>query len=154
MQIRSQSILRPLLALVLLLMGAVTASAQEQKSAAERINGVWRMDPRTLRSPALTSYQEDGTVTFTQLEDGRFSAIARITTRMVSETDETFTMPGCEGETECTIDSASEGIASVFGNSMYVDWINDAWIDDFFKISGNEMNGDDGNGPIHLVKVE
>ena len=36
MQIRSQSTLRPLLALVLLLMGAVTASAQERKSAAER----------------------------------------------------------------------------------------------------------------------
>jgi len=151
-----RSLLKPgsLLATAAILLCTTTAFAQERKSAAERINGVWRMDPRTLRSPAVTSYQEDGTVTFTQLEDGRFSAIARITTRIVSETDETFTSPGCEGETECTIDSASEGIASVFGNSMYVDWIDDAWIDDFFKISGNEMDGDDGNGPIHLVKEE
>ncbi|MGI9262902.1 MAG: hypothetical protein ACR2QR_12740 [Woeseiaceae bacterium] len=144
----------PLLATAAILLCAATASAQKPQSAADRINGVWRMDPRTLRSPTVTSYQEDGTVTFTQLEDGRFSAIARITTRIVSETDATFTGPGCEGETECTIDSASEGIASVFGNSMYVDWIDDAWIDDFFKISGNEMDGDDGNGPIHLVKEE
>ncbi|MGI9203037.1 MAG: hypothetical protein ACR2Q3_03455 [Woeseiaceae bacterium] len=151
---RAQITHRTLLAMVALLICGAMAFAQERKSAAERINGVWRMDPRTLRSPALTSYQEDGTVTFTQLEDGRFSAIARITTRLVSETEETFTMPGCEGETECTIDSASEGIASVFGNSMYVDWIDDGWIDDFFKISGNEMDGDDGNGPIHLVKQE
>jgi len=112
------------------------------------------MDPRTLRSPTVTSYQEDGTVTFTRMEDGRFSVIARITTRIVSENGEKFTSPGCEEETECTVDSASEGIASVFGNSMYVDWIDDSWIDDFFKISGNEMDGDDGNGPIHLVREE
>lgn len=151
---RAHSTYKLLLVAAILLMGAATAFTQERKSAAERINGVWRMDPRTLRSPTLTSYQEDGTVTFTQLEDGRFSAIARITTRMVSKTDETFNIPGCENETECTIDSASEGIASVFGNSMYVDWIDEGWIDDFFKISGNEMDGDDGNGPIHLVKVE
>lgn len=151
---RSLMKIGPLLATAALLMCAATVFAQERRSAAERINGVWRMDPRTLRSPTVTSYQEDGTVTFTQLEDGRFSAIARITTRIVSETGETFTNPGCEGETECTIDSASEGIASVFGNSMYVDWIDDSWIDDFFKISGNEMDGDDGNGPIHLVKEE
>ncbi len=151
---RQLTMKRSLLGMTTLLLIATSAIAQERKSAAERINGVWRMDPRILRSPAVTSYQEDGTVTFTQLEDGRFSAIARITTRIVSENGETFTNPGCEGETECTIDSASEGIASVFGNSMYVDWIDDSWIDDFFKISGNEMNGDDGNGPIHLVKEE
>ena len=37
---------------------------------------------------------------------------------------------------------------------MYIDWLDEGWIDDLFTISGNEMTGDDGNGPIRLVKEE
>ena len=140
--------------LLLIALAGSFAIAQESQSVAERVNGVWRMDPRILDSVDATSYQEDGTVTFKQLPDGRVRAIARITTRTVLKSDGEFNDPGCESSKECTRDSASEGLASLFRNTLYVDWIDEGWIDDFFKIDGNVMTGDDGNGPIRLVREE
>lgn len=128
--------------------------ADDKNSLAEHIVGVWRMDPRILDSPAVTSYQEDGTVTFKLLPDGRYSVIGRISTRSVLKNDQTFTDPGCVGKKECTQDGATEGLGALFGRTLYVDWYATFWIDDFFKVNGNEMTGDDGNGPIRLVKEE
>jgi hypothetical protein len=132
---------------------AAPVSAQEELSVEERLIGVWRMDPRTLEAPGAKFYQEDGTVSILErLPDGRFRVIARITTRAVSETDMTFNEPGCVNTKECTYDSATEGIGAVFRNTMYIDWVSEGWIDDVFTIKGNVMTGDDGNGPIRLVK--
>tara|TARA_B110000116_G_scaffold271678_1_gene293178 strand:+ start:2267 stop:2713 length:447 start_codon:yes stop_codon:yes gene_type:complete len=128
--------------------------ADSGSALSEQIVGVWRMDPRTLNSFAVSSYQEDGTVTFKLLPDGRFSVIGRISTRMVLKNDQTFTDPGCVGEKECTQDGATEGLGALFGNTIYVDWFDAGWIDDFFKVNGNVMTGDDGNGLIRLVKEE
>jgi len=131
------------------------AEAQEDEPVEDRVIGVWRMDPRTLVAPGARYHQEDGTVSITErLPDGRYRVIARITTRAVSETELTFNEPGCVETTECTYDSATEGIGAVFRNTMYIDWLDEGWIDDLFTINGNEMTGDDGNGPIRLVKEE
>ena len=131
------------------------APVHAQEDADERVIGVWRMDPRTLEAPGAKYYQEDGTVSITERQtDGRYRVIARITTRAVSETELTFNEPGCIETTECTYDSATEGVGVVFRNTMYIDWIDEGWIDDIFTIRGNEMTGDDGNGPIRLVKEE
>lgn len=140
---------------LLLLPAGPALWAQEEEPVEDRVIGVWRMDPRTLVAPGATYYQEDGTVSITErLPDGRYRVIARITTRAVSETELTFNEPGCVETTECTYDSATEGIGAVFRNTMYIDWIDEGWIDDLFTIKGNEMTGDDGNGPIRLVKEE
>lgn len=132
-----------------------TAFAQDRDEIREYLLGAWKMEERILRSPGLVSYQEDATITFTSLlPDGRLQVIARITTRAVAETENRFTRPGCVGKKECIYDDATEGLCAVFGHSLYIDWIDPGWIDDFFKLSGNELNGDDGNGPIKLIKIE
>ena len=142
-------------ATALLLGIGVTALSQEKESIQERLIGVWRMDPRTLEAPGAKYYQEDGTVSITeQLPDGRFRVIARITTRGVSETEITFNEPGCQNVKECTYDSATEGIGALFRKTLYIDWIDEGWIDDVMTIEGNVMTGDDGNGLIRLVKQE
>lgn len=137
--------------LVMLLAGMV--SAQDREAMKEHLLGAWKMELRILRSPGFVSYQEDSTISFTAiLPDGRLQVLARITTRVVAETEDQFTRPGCVGKKECIFDEATEGIAAVFGNSLYIDWIDEGWIDDFMKISGDVMTGDDGNGPIKLIK--
>jgi hypothetical protein len=132
-----------------------TAQGQDRDAVREHLLGAWKMEERILRSPGFVSYQEDATITFTSLlPDGRLQVIARITTRAVAETENQFTRPGCVGKKECIYDDATEGLCAVFGQSLYIDWIDPGWIDDFFKLSGNELTGDDGNGPIKLIKVE
>jgi len=141
--------------LLLLLLPFGVTHAQDRDAIREYLLGAWKMEERILRSPGLVSYQEDATITFTSLlPDGRLQVIARITTRAVAETENQFTRPGCVGKKECIYDDATEGLCAVFGQSLYIDWIDPGWIDDFFKLSGNELNGDDGNGPIRLIKVE
>lgn len=131
------------------------ARAQQASPVEERVLGVWRMDARTLQAPGARYVQEDGTVSITErLPDGRYRVIARITTRGISESDLTFNEPGCQNTKECTYDSATEGIGAVFRDTLYIDWIDEGWIDDLFTIDGNVMTGDDGNGPIRLVKEE
>ena len=131
------------------------AHGQEGDAIKQHLLGAWKLEPRVLRSPGLVTYQEDATLTFTALlPDGRLQVITRVTTRSVAETDDRFTRPGCVGKKECIYDGATEGLCAVFGNSLYVDWIDPGWIDDFFKLSGNELTGDDGNGPIKFIKVE
>ncbi len=141
--------------LFFLLFSPGTAPGQEPDAVRQHLLGSWKLEPRILRSPGLVAYQEDATLTFTALlPDGRLQVIARITTRAVAETENQFTRPGCVGKKECIYDDATEGLCAVFGQSLYIDWIDPGWIDDFFKLSGNELNGDDGNGPIRLIKVE
>lgn len=131
------------------------ACAQDRDEIREYLLGAWKMEERILRSPGLVSYQEDATITFTSLlPDGRLQVIARITTRAVADTENQFTRPGCVGKKECIYDDATEGLCAVFGKSLYIDWIDEGWIDDFFKLTGNELNGDDGNGPIKLIKID
>jgi hypothetical protein len=128
---------------------------QDRDAVKQHLLGVWKMEPRVLRSPGLVSYQEDATLTFTAvLPDGRLQVITRVTTRSVADTENQFTRPGCVGKKECIYDGATEGLCAVFGQSLYIDWIDPGWIDDFFKLSGNELTGDDGNGPIRFIKVE
>jgi hypothetical protein len=141
--------------LLLLSISSGVAHGQDRDAVREYLLGAWKMEERILRSPGLVSYQEDATITFTSLlPDGRLQVIARITTRAVAETENQFTRPGCAGKKECIYDDATEGLCAVFGQSLYIDWIDPGWIDDFFKLSGNELNGDDGNGPIKLIKIE
>ena len=128
---------------------------QDRDAVNQHLLGSWKMEPRVLRSPGLVSYQEDATLTFTAvLPEGRLQVITRVTTRAVADTENQFTRPGCVGKKECIYDGATEGLCAVFGQSLYIDWIDPGWIDDFFKLSGNELTGDDGNGPIRFIKVE
>lgn len=143
------------LTIILLLSGAV-ALAQENARLEEHVIGVWRMDPRTLESPGVTAVQEEGTVTvLEQSVDGSFRVMARITTRATAVSDDLFFRRGCVGKTECVYDDATEGVGILRGDRFFIDWLDDdGWIDDLMTIDGNVMTGDDGNGPIRLVKDE
>lgn len=130
--------------------------AYAQTDLAEHLIGVWRMDPRTLESPGITAVQEEGTVTVLERSaDGTFRVMARITTRATAISDDLFFIPGCVGKTECVYDDATEGVGTLINDKFFIDWLDDeGWIDDLMTIEGNEMTGDDGNGPIRLVKEE
>lgn len=132
------------------------AFAQDDVPLEEHLLGVWRMDPRTLVSPGITAVQEEGAVTvLEQSPDGSFRVLARITTRATAVTDDLFVRPGCVGKTECVYDDATEGVGTLMRDRFFIDWLDDdGWIDDLLTIDGNEMTGDDGNGPIRLVKEE
>jgi len=143
------------ISLLFLFLPVSIVHGQDRDAVKQHLLGVWKMEERVLRSPGLVSYQEDATLTFTAvLPDGRLQVITRVTTRSVADTENQFTRPGCVGKKECIYDGATEGLCAVFGQSLYIDWIDPGWIDDFFKLSGNELTGDDGNGPIRFIKVE
>ena len=99
-----------------------------------------------------------GAETVTVLErsaDGTFRVMARITTRATAISDDLFFIPGCVGKTECVYDDATEGVGTLINDKFFIDWLDDeGWIDDLMTIEGDEMTGDDGNGPIRLVKEE
>jgi len=143
------------ISLLFLFLPVSIVHGQDRDAVKQHLLGVWKMEERVLRSPGLVSYQEDATLTFTAvLPDGRLQVITRVTTRSVADTENQFTRPGCVGKKECIYDGATEGLCAVFGQSLYIDWIDPGWIDDFYKLSGNELTGDDGNGPIRFIKVE
>ena len=132
---------------------ASIAGAQDSDSLAEDIIGVWRMDPRKLYLPGIEFTQEEGTVSIVErMDDGKFRIMSRITTRAVAESEDLMFRPGCIGKTECVYDDASEGVGVLFRTTLYIDWIDEGWIDDLMKIEGDVMTGDDGNGLIRLVK--
>lgn len=122
----------------------------------EHIIGVWRMDERKLYSPGVVYTQEVGTVSvLEQRPDGTFRVMSRVTTRAVADTPDLLVRAGCVGKTECVYDDATEGVGTLYNNTFFIDWLDDeGWIDDLLTIDGNVMIGDDGNGPIRLVKEE
>jgi hypothetical protein len=132
----------------------VLSAAQDDVPLEEHILGVWRMELRTLESPGVMYYQEAGTVTIIeQMPDGTFRVMSRVTTRAVAESDDLLVRPGCLGKKECVYDEATEGVGVLMDDQIYIDWLDDeGWIDDLLTIDGNVMTGDDGNGPIRLVK--
>ena len=138
------------------LLSAGLTGAQDEVPLEEQIIGVWRMELRTLESPGVTYYQETGTVTIIeQMADGTFRVMSRVTTRAVAESEDLIIRPGCIGKKECVYDEATEGVGVLMDNRIYIDWLDDdGWIDDLLTIDGNVMTGDDGNGPIRLVKEE
>ena len=144
-------------AFLALLIVTLPVRAGDDLPVEEQIIGVWHMDPRTLESPGITFYQEEGTVSIMErMADGTFRVISRVSTRAVAETADLMFRPGCIGKKECFYDDATEGIGTLLsGNRLYIDWLDDeGWIDDLLTIDGNVMTGDDGNGPIRLVKEE
>ena len=90
-----------------------------------------------------------------QKDDGSFRVMARITSRATAVTDDLLVRPGCVGKTECVFDDATEGVGTLMRDKFFIDWLDDdGWIDDLLTVDGNVMTGDDGNGPIRLVKEE
>ena len=145
-----------LIRILCLLLATAAAYAQSAGDLETHVIGVWRMDPRTLHSPGVVYYQEDGTVSIMEKrEDGTFRVMSRVTTRAVAESDDLLLRPGCVGKKECIYDDATEGIGTLYRNTIHIDWLDDeGWIDDLLTIDGNVMTGDDGNGPIRLVKED
>jgi len=129
--------------------------AQESHTIEETLLGVWKMEPRILRRANYVAYQEDATIAITgRMPDGRYTVIARMTTRVVTDVAGAIKIPGCEDKKECIFDDATEGIGSSFRSAFYVDYFSPNWIDDLFTVKGNVMTADDGNGPIKLIKKE
>ncbi len=119
----------------------------------EQLLGEWEMELRILRFPGVAYYQEDASIFINEkMPDGTFRIISRITTRAVAERENLLLRPECEDRKECIYDDASEGVGRLINGKLYVDWVSEGWIDDVFTISGNTMTGDDGNGPIKLIK--
>jgi hypothetical protein len=136
------------------LLAPALSIAQGDVPLEEHIIGVWRMELRTLESPGVIYYQEAGNVSIVeQMPDGTFRVMSRVTTRAVAESDDLLVRPGCLGKKECVYDEATEGVGVLMDDRIYIDWLDDdGWIDDLLTIDGNVMTGDDGNGPIRLVK--
>jgi len=140
---------------LLALLPAGAFCAADDDALEKTLLGVWKMEPRVLRGQNFVSYQEEATISITErLPDGRYLVIARMTSRVVTDEEGLLNIPGCEDKTECVYDEATEGIGSSFRSAFYVDYFADNWIDDLFTVKGNVMTGDDGNGPIKLIKVE
>ena len=136
----------------LLLVASTSSFAQNLD---EHILGEWRMDLRILDFPDVKYHQEEASLFISEkMPDGTFRIISRITTRAVAENEYLLIRPECEGKTECIYDDGSEGIGRLVNGKLFIDWIDEGWIDDIFTINGNEMTGDDGNGPIRFVKVD
>jgi hypothetical protein len=133
---------------------SLPAIGQDDVPLEEHVIGVWRMDSRVLESPGVTYYQETGTVSILErMADGTFRVISRVTTRAVAESDDLLFRRGCIGKLECIYDDATEGVGTLMNDRIFIDWLDeDGWIDDLLTIDGNIMTGDDGNGPIRLVK--
>ena len=142
------------ISLFVALLAPALSIAQGDVPLEEHIIGVWRMELRTLESPGVIYYQEAGNVSIVeQMPDGTFRVMSRVTTRAVAESDDLLVRPGCLGKKECVYDEATEGVGVLMDDRIYIDWLDDdGWIDDLLTIDGNVMTGDDGNGPIRLVK--
>ena len=125
------------------------------QSAEPKVPGEWRMDLRILKSQGLALSQRD-IILFVSDEspDGTYRVLTHLTTDAVADDENRLSRPECKGKMECTYDDASEGIGRLIGDKFYIDWLDDAWIDDVFTISGNKMTGDDGNGPLDFTKVD
>ena len=120
----------------------------------EQILGEWQMELRILDFPGVKYHQEEASIFISEkLPDGTFRIISHITTRAVADSEYLLLRPECEGKTECIYDDGSEGIGRLINGRLFVDWFSEGWIDDVFTISGDQMSGDDGNGPIRLTKV-
>ena len=144
-----------LFSLAVFLLPCGVVHGQESSSIEETLLGVWEMEPRILRRVNYVAYQEDATISISErMPDGRYMVLARMTTRVVAEVEGAINIPGCEDKKECIFDDATEGIGSSFRSAFYVDYFAANWIDDLFTIKGNVMTGDDGNGPIKLIKRE
>lgn len=136
----------------ILIASAASSFAQDLD---EHILGEWKMELRVLDFAEVKFHQEEASIFISEkLPDGTFRIISHITTRAVAESEDLLLRPECEGKTECIYDDGSEGIGRLINGKLFIDWISEGWIDDVFTISGNKMTGDDGNGPIHLTKVE
>lgn len=132
--------------------GAQSSWAQ---TAAPDILGEWRMDERVHRSTRVAYHERDLRIfVLDQRDDGTYRVIATVTVEAVADREDILSRPECRGKKECTYDNASEGIGRLVGNTFYVDWIDEAWIDDVYTITGDRMTGDDGNAPLDFVHVE
>ena len=130
---------------------AISSFAQDLD---EQILGEWQMELRILDFPGVKYNQEEASIFISEkLPDGTFRIISHITTRAVADSEYLLLRPECEGKTECIYDDGSEGIGRLINGRLFVDWFSEGWIDDVFTISGDQMSGDDGNGPIRLTKV-
>jgi len=119
------------------------------------ILGEWRMDERVRRSPGIVFNERDLRIfVLDQNDDGTYRVISTVTIHAVAEREGFLGRPECLGQKECTFDDASEGIGRLVGNTFYVDWIAEAWIDDVYTITGDRMTGHDGNAPLDFVRVE
>ena len=146
--------LRTLLLAVFLIPCSIV-HGQENDASEDALLGVWKMEPRILRRGNYIAYQEEATISITErMPDGRYMVIARMTSRIVADVEGLIGIPGCEDKKECIFDDATEGIGSSFRSAFYVDYFAENWIDDLFTVKGNVMTGDDGNGPIRLIKKE
>lgn len=130
------------------------AFAQDSESIDDLLLGVWNMELRVLRSFNFVSHQEEANISITEkMPDGTYRVLARVTTRIVADVPGLIDRPGCSDKKECIVDDATEGEGRLVNGKLYIDWIDETWIDDIFTILGDRMEGDDGNGPIRLYKV-
>jgi hypothetical protein len=71
--------------------------AQDTDSMEDILLGVWKMEPRILRRENYVAYQEEAIIAITgRLPDGRYTILARMTSRVVAEVEGLIDIPGCE----------------------------------------------------------
>ena len=119
------------------------------------VEGEWHMPLRVRERPGLVLRQRDITIFVGAREaDGTYRVLTHFTTDVESDIEGAVNRPECAGRTECTYDGGSEGVGLLVRNKFYVDWLDEAWIDDVFTITGDRMFGDDGNGPLDFTRVD
>ena len=121
------------------------------------IKGTWLMEER-VRSSAAFKYivarpANLHRATSVRMGLTRYSPVSRRTPFPVA--GPRFSRPGCVGRDRVhpTTD-AMEGIGVLVGNKFYIDWVDEAWIDDVLTIADNRMTGHDGNAPLDFVKID
>ena len=119
------------------------------------IQGEWSMDTRVRRSPGIVFHERDLRIFVgDRTDDGSYRVLSTLTVRAVADSEGWLNRPECAGKKECVFDDGSEGIGRLVGDKFYVDWLDEAWIDDVYTVVGNRMTGHDGNAPLDFVRVE
>jgi len=131
-----------------------TESAWPQADGID-IQGEWSMEKRVRQAPGIVFHEQDLRIfVIDRMGDGSYRVLSTLTIRAVADSEGRLGRPECAGKKECVYDDGSEGIGRLVGNKFYVDWLDEAWIDDVYTIVGNRMTGHDGNAPLDFVRVE
>ncbi len=137
---------------------AASGAAQVLAQAAgdpieELLLGTWSVAERRIEYENAVVRQVGGKVHIADRNpDGTYRVLVRMSSHIATKDGSPGSPIECNGEEECVIASATEGIGVYSNGRFFIDYSAENWYDDVFKIDGLTMSGRDPNGPILLEK--
>ena len=139
---------------VLAASGAAQALAQAAGDPIEELLlGTWSVAERRIEYENAVVRQVGGKIHIADRNpDGTYRVLVRMSSHIANKDGSPGTPIQCNGEEECVIASATEGIGVYSNGRFFIDYAAENWYDDVFRIDGLTMSGRDPNGPIFLEK--